>query len=129
MEGGLGVRGWGHRGKGEGGVTHGTLECPSMHIHGLTLFLDFFKTSKITERYDFSTEIYRRRSKHSNTILNSKLSYCTLHSLRRLQAIKQFALLGTSSGCLEFPFVPPVSLPFDPRQPTASQSWPQVAAD
>ena len=42
MEGVLGVRGWGHRGKGEGGVTHGTLECPSMHTHGLTLCFSIF---------------------------------------------------------------------------------------
>lgn len=40
---GWGVRGGGHRGKGEGGVTHGTLECPSMHTHGLTLFSIFLK--------------------------------------------------------------------------------------
>ena len=57
MEAGLGVRGGG-TGRGRGGVTHGTLGCPSMHRHGLTLGFSIFvflKTSKITERYDFST--------------------------------------------------------------------------
>lgn len=50
------MRGGGHRIKGEGGVIHGTLECPSMHTHGLTLCFSIFKkTSKITERYNFST--------------------------------------------------------------------------
>lgn len=91
------------------------------HTRSNTLFFDFLRTSKITERYDFSTEIYRRKSKHLNTILNSKLSYCTSHNLSRLQAVEQFALLATSPGNLESPFVPPASLPFDPRLPTASR--------
>lgn len=38
------MTGGGHGGKGEGGVIHGPLECPSMHTHGLTLcFSIFFK--------------------------------------------------------------------------------------
>lgn len=32
----------GPQGKGEGGVVHGTLECPSMHTHGLTLCFSIF---------------------------------------------------------------------------------------